>query len=164
PAKLAFVTARPGEPFAGKPSILLVFTEKNQSKEKQPEVKAARGELGSALVISLTEGGRIFGCQVIHSAHGKIPFNAIGSIRTSCVEGGDGRVEGEIQTDGEVKTSGKTWEVDLKFVAPLKAPDGKEVAAKADSKKSAAKEPGKKPAEKSDSDDEGEEEEGTDDE
>ena len=149
-AKLAFVTARPGEPFAGKPTIVLVFTEKNHLREKQPQAKAALGEFGSALIVTLNEDGSMMGC-VAHAAQGKNAFN----LRTATVGVTDDRVEGEIH--GVVKTFDKTWEVDVKFVAPLKASAGKPVAAKADSKTSADKEQGKKSAAKSDSEDEDDE-------
>ena len=67
-AKLAHVSARWGEPFSGKPGIVLVFTEKDHSKDKKPDMNAAFGRFGSALIISLHEDGSIYGCQVVHSA------------------------------------------------------------------------------------------------
>jgi hypothetical protein len=160
PAKLAFVSARSGEDFADKPSIVLVFTEKDHSKDKKPDFKAGFGEYGSALIISVfEEDGRIFGCEVAHAAHGKMPFSSVGSIRTSAFDSGEGKVEGEIVTDGEVKTFDKTWEVDLKFVAPYTAPPRTQVAT---NDKPAAKEPADKPGtakpkKKSDPDDEDDE-------
>ncbi|MGQ0635042.1 MAG: hypothetical protein ACT4QC_10555 [Planctomycetaceae bacterium] len=122
PAKLAFVSARPGEPFNDKPSIVLVFTEKDHSKDPRPDIRASFGEFGSALVISLHEDGGIFGCQVTHAAHAKQGFSSLGNIRTPSFDVGEGRVEGQIQTDGEVNTFGEKWQVDLKFVAPYAAP------------------------------------------
>jgi hypothetical protein len=159
PAKLAFVSARSGEPFSDKASIILVFTEKDHSKEKKPDFKAGFGEFGSALIISVfEEDGKVFGCELAHAGHGNMPFSSVGNIRTSAFEVGDGRVEGEIQTDGEVKTFGKTWEINLKFVAPYTAPAPKQVA-KTDSPaaKKAAVKPGKaKSKKKPDPDDEDE--------
>jgi hypothetical protein len=118
-AKLAFVSARWGEPFSGKAGIELVFTEKDQSKSKKPEFDAGFGKLGSALVISLHDDGSIYGCQVVHSAHQKQGFSSIGSLETNDFSYADGKVEGELTTHGQVETFGETWEVDLKFVAPL---------------------------------------------
>ena len=128
-AKLAYVSARPGEPFNDQPSIVLVFTEKDHSKEKRPDIKAGFGDFGSALIISLDEDGSIFGCQVAHAAHAKRGFTSLGSIRTASLDLGEGRVEGQIKTDGEVTTFDQTWEVDIKFVAPFAAPEPKPVAA-----------------------------------
>ena len=51
-AKLAHVSARWGEPFNDKPGIVLVFTEKDHSKESKPEISASFGNFGSALIIS----------------------------------------------------------------------------------------------------------------
>src|SRR5207247_681618 len=69
--------------------------------------------------ISLHEDGGIFSCQVVHSAHSKQGFSSIGSIRTNNFKFADGQVDGELTTDGQVDTFGETWEVNLKFVAPL---------------------------------------------
>ena len=77
-AKLAHVSAHWREPFSDKPSMVLVFTEKDHSKDKKPDFNAAFGKFGSALIISLHEDGGIFGCQVVHSAHYKQGFSSIG--------------------------------------------------------------------------------------
>lgn len=118
-AKLAYVSARWGEPFSDKSSMVLVFTEKDHSKDKKPDFNASFGKFGSALIISLHEDGEIFGCQVVHSAHSKQGFSSVGQIKTDNFEFKDGKVEGELTTDGQVEVFGETWEVNLKFVAPL---------------------------------------------
>ena len=118
-AKLAYVSAHWREPFSDKPSMDLVFTEKDHSKDKKPELSAAFGRFGSALIISLHDDGEIFGCQVVHSAHQKQGFSSIGSIHTNDFTFEGGKVEGELTTDGQVDTFGETWEVKIKFVAPL---------------------------------------------
>jgi hypothetical protein len=118
-AKLAYVSARWGEPFDGKPGIVLVFTEKDHSKAKKPDFDASFGKFGSALVVSLHEDGSIYGCQVVHSAHKKQGFSSVGKIETNDFTFADGKVEGEITTNGELEFFGDTWEVKLKFVAPL---------------------------------------------
>ena len=118
-AKLAYVSAHWREPFDDKPSIVLVFTEKDHSKDQKPDFNAAFEKFGSALIISLHEDGGIFGCQVVHSAHSKKGFSSIGSIKTDNFQFADGKVEGDLTTDGQVDTFGETWEVNLKFVAPL---------------------------------------------
>jgi hypothetical protein len=118
-ATIAYVSARWGEPFSGKTGIVLVFTEKDPSKDKKADWNAAFGKLGSALVISLHEDGSIYGCQVAHSAHKKQGFSSIGNIEMADFSFADGKVEGELTTNGQVDTFGETWEVKLKFVAPL---------------------------------------------
>jgi len=118
-AHLAYVSARWGEPFSGKTGIVLVFTEKDHSKVKKPDTDAMFGKFGSALIISLHEDGDIYGCQVVHSAHKKQGFSSIGSMETSGFTYDAGKVEGELTTNGQVETFGDTWEVKLKFVAPL---------------------------------------------
>jgi hypothetical protein len=118
-AKLAYVSAHWREPFGDKPSMDLVFTEKDHSKDNKPGFNAAFGKFGSALIISLHDDGEIFGCQVVHSAHKKQGFSSIGSIHTNDFTFEDGKVQGELTTDGQVDTFGETWEVKIKFIAPL---------------------------------------------
>ncbi len=118
-AKLAYVSARWGEPFSGKAGIVLIFTEKDHSKARKPDFDASFGKFGSALIISLFEDGQIYSCQVAHSAHQKQGFSSTGNIEATDFAYGAGKVEGEITTSGQLDTFGETWEVDLKFVAPL---------------------------------------------
>lgn len=163
-AKITSVSARWGEPFSGKTGIVLVFSEKDHSKIKKPDFDAAFGKLGSALVISLHEDGGIYGCQVAHSAHKKSGFSSIGNIEAPDFTFADGKVEGEITTNGQVETFGETWEVKLKFVAPLgeipkefQVPDAKK------EEKPASTESSKKPATTDADDDEDDDDEGDDD-
>ena len=118
-AKLAHVSAHWREPFSDKPSIVLVFTEKDHSKDKKPDFNAGFGKFGSALVVSLHEDGDIFGCEVVHSALKHQNFSSTGNIKTNDFEYTDGQVKGELTTDGPADVFGETWEVNVKFVAPL---------------------------------------------
>jgi hypothetical protein len=122
-AKLAYVSAQPGEPFDGKPVTVIVFTEKDHSRDAKPAMKAGFGDYGSALIVSVLPDGKIIGCEVAHAAHSKKPFSSSGTIRTSQFEMGNGRIAGEITTDGEQKFFDQTWNVNLKFVAPYTASD-----------------------------------------
>jgi hypothetical protein len=118
-AKLTNVSAHWREPFGDKPSIVLVFTEKDHSKDKKPDFNAGFGKFGSALVVSLHEDGDIFGCEVAHSALKHQNFSSIGKIQTNNFEYADGKVQGELTTDGPADVFGESWEVNVKFVAPL---------------------------------------------
>ena len=118
-AKLAHVSAHWREPFNNQPGMVLVFTERDHSKDKKPDFNAVFGKFGSALIISLHEDGGIFGCQVVHTAHQKQGFTSIGQIKTNNFQFADGQVQGELTTDGPDEVFGETWEVNVKFVAPL---------------------------------------------
>src|SRR4029450_3150820 len=118
-AKLAYVSAHWRESFSDKSSIVLVFTEKDHSKDKKPDFNAGFGKFGSALVVSLHEDGDIFGCEVAHSALQHKNFSSIGTIKTNDFEYADGQVKGELTTDGQAEIFGDTWGVNVKFVAPL---------------------------------------------
>src|SRR5213594_385807 len=118
-AKIAQVAAHWREPFSDKPSMVLVVTEKDHSKDKKPDFNAGFGKFGSALVVSLHEDGDIFGCEVAHSALKHKNFSSIGKIQTNNFEYADGKVQGELTTDGPADVFGESWEVNVKFVAPL---------------------------------------------
>jgi hypothetical protein len=118
-AKLAYVSAHWREPFGDKPSMVLVFTEKDHSKDKKPDFNAGFGKFGSALIVSLHEDGDIFGCEVAHSALKHQNFSSIGKVNTNDFEYADGQVKGELATDGPADVFGETWEVNVKFVTPL---------------------------------------------
>ena len=54
-----------------------------------------------------------------HTAHQHQDFSSIGKIKTNNFEYADGQVQGELTTDGPADVFGETWEVNVKFVAPL---------------------------------------------
>jgi hypothetical protein len=119
-AKLAYLSALKGEPFADKPTIVLVFTEKDPSKDNKPDFNAVFGKHGSALIIKIHEDGKIVGCQVVHTAHKKSGFSSVGVIKMSDFKLENGKIQGKLSTGGEDEFFGDKWEVDLKFHA--KAP------------------------------------------
>jgi hypothetical protein len=119
-ARLAYVTTYKGEPLSDKPTTVLVFTEKDHSKDKNTRIKAGFGDYGSALIITVLDDGKIVGCVICHEGHKKQGLNSIGSIATSEFKKADGKVSGKIKSDGEVTTFGEKWLVDIAFEA--KAP------------------------------------------
>ena len=146
-AKLAYVSAHWREPFSDKPSMVLVFTEKDHSRDKKPDFNAGFGKFGSALIISLHEDGDIFGCEVAHSALQHKNFSSLGTIKTNDFEYADGHVKGELTTDGQAEVFGETWGVNVKFVAPLgEIPKEFQPAASKNEEKPATTESSKKPA------------------
>jgi hypothetical protein len=139
-AKLAYVSAHWREPFSDKPSMVLVFTEKDHSKDKKPDFNAGFGKFGNAVIVSLHEDGDIFGCEVAHSALQHKNFSSIGTIKTNDFEYADGQVKGELTTDGPADIFGETWEVNLKFVAPLgEIPKEYQVAGSTETKQASPK-------------------------
>ena len=98
---------------------MLVFTEKDHSKDKKPDFNAGFGKFGSALTVSLHEDGDIFGCEVAHGALQHKNFSSVGKIQTNDFEYADGQVKGELTTNGPSDVFGETWEVNVKFVSPL---------------------------------------------
>jgi len=119
-AKLAYVSTFKGEPLGDKPTIVIVFSEKDHSKDKNPRTAVGFAKFGSGLIITVDEKGKIVGCLVAHSAHEKSGFNDIGTIKMSDFKLADDKIQGKISTGGEKETFGEKWEVDIKFQA--KAP------------------------------------------
>jgi hypothetical protein len=147
-AKLAYVSAHWREPFGDKPSMVLVFTEKDHSKDKKPDFNAGFGKFGSAVIVSLHEDGDIFGCEVAHSALQHKNFSSIGTIKTNDFEYADGQVKGELTTDGPTNIFGETWEVKIKFVAPLgEIPKEYQVAESTETKQASPKSEESEPVE-----------------
>lgn len=115
PATLMFVSAHKGSPVGGKETIKLVFTEKDHSKDLQPELKALFGDYGSALVIGIQADGKVVTCDVAHQAHKQKPISSPASIKMSEFKNEGGQISGKLATDGSAEAFGQTWEVNLAF-------------------------------------------------
>ena len=120
-AKLAYAVARPGEPFSGEETIIVVLTEKDTAGETRPDIMAAFGQFGSALILTFQRSGDLVGCEVAHTAHEKSPFSSIGKLEVKDYKIDGDKLQAKLSTGGEVESFGsQTWEVDLSF--SVKAP------------------------------------------
>jgi len=115
PAKLAFVSAHKATPVAGQETIALVFTEKDHSKDTQPELKALFGNYGSALVVGIHADGKVVTCDIAHEALKQKPISSPSSVKMSEFKNEGGQISGKLATDGKQEAFGQTWEVDLTF-------------------------------------------------
>ena len=120
PAKLAFISASKGDMLADKPTIKIVMTEKDHSRDKKPWIKAGFGDFGSALIITVFHDGKICGCEVAHTAHERPGFSSLGDIATSDFKMESDVISGKIATHGEVSTFRQKWEVKLEFKVKVK--------------------------------------------
>ena len=112
-AKLAHASASKHD--SNQDWTVLIFTEKDHAKAKNPQTKALFGDFGSALVITVTPEGTVVGCSAVHAAHKKSGFTDIGTLETADFKIADGKVSGKLTTGGVKDTFGEKWEVDLKF-------------------------------------------------
>ena len=119
PAKLAFVSAHKATPVAAQETIALVFTEKDHSKDTQPELKALFGNYGSALVVGIHADGKVVTCDIAHEALKQKPISSPSSVKMSDFRNEAGQISGKLATDGRQEAFGQTWEVDLTFRAKV---------------------------------------------
>jgi len=115
PARLAFVSAHKGTPVGGKDTIKLMFTEKDHSKDQQPDLKALFGDYGSALVIGIQPDGKVVTCDIAHEAHKQKPISSPSSVKMSEFKNEGGQISGKLASDGKQEAFGQTWEVNLVF-------------------------------------------------
>lgn len=118
-AKLAFVTVIPHEEFSGEKAWTIIASEKDPKGSKKPDFDAQFGELGDALVISVTEKGDIFSVQVCHQQLDKAGFSSSGTLQVDGFSLGGGMISGHFFTKGENEFFGDTWSVDLKISGEL---------------------------------------------
>jgi hypothetical protein len=118
-ARLAYATAIGHDDFDGKPAVIVVFTEKDPKGDASAHVRAAFGEYGSALIVTLVEDGSVIGCEVAHAALEHMGASSIGKLKTEDFTWSDGEVRGTLTTRGEVSLFDETWEVDLAFKVKL---------------------------------------------
>jgi hypothetical protein len=115
PAKLMFVSAYKGRAVAGKETIAIVFTEKDHSKDTQPELKALFGNYGSALVVGIHADGKVVTCDIAHEALKQKPISSPSSVKMSEFKNEGGQISGKLATDGKQEAFGQRWEVSLTF-------------------------------------------------
>ena len=113
PANLAYASTEKSDFKEG--SVVIIFTEKDHSKAKNPRIKAGFGDFGSALIVTVTPDGKVVGCEVAHAALKRSGFSDIGRIKTTDFKIADGKITGTLTTGGELETFGEKWEVKLKF-------------------------------------------------
>jgi hypothetical protein len=119
-AKLAYVLATKAEAFAGKEAVTLILTEKDPSKQKNPEITASFGDLGSALIVGISKDGGIHSCQVAHTALKRMGANSIGKLKVEGLQWSGGTVKGRLTTGGPVDLFDEKWEVDVTFEAKIR--------------------------------------------
>ena len=117
-AKLSHVLAKKGDDFDGNPTITLVFSEKDGSKEAKPDLSAMFGELGDAFVVNvMNEKGTydIIGSQLIHSALKHSGASVTGVFEIKEVSTANGELSGHILTKPNTTVFDEPLAIDLRF-------------------------------------------------
>jgi len=117
-AKLAFLVAKKGDPFSGNPTTILVFSEKDASKDPRPDFHAQMGDLGDALVIRLMKDGDkwdVIGSEFAHSALKHSGASGTGIVSVSDVTVANGEISGHLMTHPNADLFDEPLVVDLRF-------------------------------------------------
>jgi len=117
-AKLAFLIAKKGDPFSGKPTTLLVFSEKDASQDARPDFHAQMGDLGDALVIRLMKDGDnwdVIGSEFAHSALKHSGASATGIVSVKDVTVANGDISGRLTTHADADLFDEPLAIDLRF-------------------------------------------------
>ncbi|MBV8587298.1 MAG: hypothetical protein JO308_13500 [Verrucomicrobia bacterium] len=111
--KLGFVRAVKGTAF-DQPATVIVFSQKDASKQAKPDDSAMFGKLGNALVITIGADGNIVGTQVIHSKL-QAPVSTSGELNLENYQAANGKISGHLTTAGAKDMFDHKWQVDLTF-------------------------------------------------
>ena len=117
-ANLNYLVASKGEPFGGKPTVNLVFTEKDASKDAKAEMHAHFGDLGDALVIHLMkegDGWDVIGSEFMHSALKHSGASATGVVSIKNARTANGEISGDLVTSPGADLFGEALAVNLHF-------------------------------------------------
>jgi hypothetical protein len=117
-AKLGYLIAAKGDPFSGKPTTVLVFSEKDASKDPRPRFHAQMGDFGDALVVTLMQDGAewdIIGSEFVHSALKHSGASGTGIISIKDVLVANGEISGHLTTRANSDMFGEPLAIDLRF-------------------------------------------------
>jgi len=117
-AKLAFLLAKKGEPFSGNPTTVLIFSEKDASKDPRPDFHAQMGDLGDALVIRLMQDGdkwTVIGSEFAHSALKHSGASGSGIVNATDVTVANGELSGHLATQPDADLFDEPLAIDLRF-------------------------------------------------
>jgi hypothetical protein len=111
--KLGFVRAVKGTAF-DEPATVIVFSQKDASRQAKPDDSAMFGKLGNALVVTISTDGNIVGTEVIHSKL-QAPVSSSGDLKLENYQVTNGKVSGHLSTSGAKEMFDHKWQVDLTF-------------------------------------------------
>jgi hypothetical protein len=111
--KLGFVRAVKGTAF-DQPATVIVFSQKDASKQEKPDDSAIFGKLGNALVITISADGNIVETEVIHSKL-QAPTSTSGQLNLNNYQVANGKISGHLSTSGAKEMFDHKWQVDLTF-------------------------------------------------
>jgi hypothetical protein len=119
-AKLAYALALPIDDWSGEKAYQIVLTEKDPSAVAKPEFDALFGKLGHALLVKVTQSGKIFGSEICHQDLKRSGVSQVGVLNLEKFKIESNTIHGRFFTNGAAKIFDETWECDLTIAAPIK--------------------------------------------
>jgi len=117
-ARLAFLSAKKGEPFSDRPVTILIFSEKDASRDARADFHAQMGDLGDALVVHLSKADdewRVIGTEFAHSALKHSGASGSGIVNVKDVSVANGELSGHLVTEPNADLFDEPLAVDLRF-------------------------------------------------
>ena len=121
--KLDYAVAQKGDPFHDMPVYVLVFSEKDASKDSNVDADARAGKFGDALIVKLCKtdwGWDVIGNNFVHSGLTGGSASGSGQIKAQEIALASGEIRGKLKTNPGEKIAGQPLEVNLTF--HVKAP------------------------------------------
>jgi hypothetical protein len=120
-AKLSHAIAIKIDDWSGEPAYQLVLTEKDPAGAAKPDFDALFGKLGNALLVKVTQSGKIFGTEICHQSLKRSGVSSVGSLNMEKFKIEGNTIAGRIFTNGPAEIFDETWEADLTIAAPVRS-------------------------------------------
>jgi len=117
-ARLTHAVALKSEPFSGKPTTKLIFSEKQAGSDAHADFHAQMGNFGDALVVTLMkddDGWRVIGTEFAHAALKHSGASGTGIVEAKDVSVANGEISGHLLAAKDADLLGEPLVIDLHF-------------------------------------------------
>jgi len=120
-ATLQYAVVVPHEPWHDQPAYTIILSAKDPATSRKPEDGASVGELGDALLISVSQKGEVFNIEVCHQSLKTRDFSTNSGLETENFKLDAKTLSGRFFTKGAQSFFDNKWEVDVTVKAALPA-------------------------------------------
>jgi hypothetical protein len=118
-AALHHVLVQTGDPWQDEPTYVVIVAEKDPAAAEMPDHAVMFGELGHALMFTVTEGGELIGVQICHQDLERTNISSIGTTEIHDFRIADGHLHARFVTPEEQDFFGDRWRFEVTVRAPL---------------------------------------------